>query len=267
MVAVVGHVEWTEFVERRPRPGRRARSPTATELWAEPAGGGAVVAAQLAKLAGALRLLHRARRRRARPPRRSSGSSELGLDVHAQWFGATRRALTHVDEHGERTITTVGPEAPAREAPLPLAGYDAVFFVAGDAAALRVGARGALPRRDAARAADAARGRRPARPARRQRHRPGERYDGGLDVGARRARPRARAAALANGARYAAAPPPGPLADTYGAGDSFAAALCFALARGAMRSTTRSALAARGRRGRDHGKGAVRGANHASRGV
>ena len=31
---------------------------------------------------------------------------------------------------------------------------------------------------------------------------------------------------------YAAAEAPGAIADTYGAGDSFAAALCFALARG-----------------------------------
>jgi ribokinase len=31
---------------------------------------------------------------------------------------------------------------------------------------------------------------------------------------------------------YDAAPLPGPVVDTYGAGDSFSAALCFALARG-----------------------------------
>jgi ribokinase len=36
----------------------------------------------------------------------------------------------------------------------------------------------------------------------------------------------------ANGHRYEAAPLPGPIADTYGAGDTFAATLCFALARG-----------------------------------
>jgi len=36
----------------------------------------------------------------------------------------------------------------------------------------------------------------------------------------------------AGGRRYEPAPPPGAIADTYGAGDSFAAALCFALARG-----------------------------------
>ena len=41
-----------------------------------------------------------------------------------------------------------------------------------------------------------------------------------------------RAGGTANGERYAAAEPPGPVVDAYGAGDSFGAALCFALARG-----------------------------------
>ena len=36
----------------------------------------------------------------------------------------------------------------------------------------------------------------------------------------------------ANGERYESVAPPGPVVDTYGAGDSFAAALAFALARG-----------------------------------
>ncbi len=36
----------------------------------------------------------------------------------------------------------------------------------------------------------------------------------------------------ANGERYDAAPLPAPIVDTYGAGDSFSAAFCFALARG-----------------------------------
>ena len=51
-VAVVGHVEWTEFVEvdHVPAPGQIAHG---LELWAGPAGGGSVVAAQLLKLAGA----------------------------------------------------------------------------------------------------------------------------------------------------------------------------------------------------------------------
>src|SRR5438876_746187 len=60
---------------------------------------------------------------------------------------------------------------------------------------------------------------------------PGERYEGGLDVRlvVRTAGPEG---GEADGRRYSAAPLPGPVVDSYGAGDSFAAALCFALARG-----------------------------------
>ncbi len=74
---------------------------------------------------------------------------------------------------------------------------------------------------------------------------PGEHYDGGLDVGLFVATEGARGG-LADGERYEAAPPPGPIEDTYGAGDSFAAALSFALARGdalETRSSSRRAPA------------------------
>ena len=50
--AVVGHVEWVDFLEvgHVPIPGEIVN---AAEAWAEAAGGGAVAAVQLAKLAGA----------------------------------------------------------------------------------------------------------------------------------------------------------------------------------------------------------------------
>jgi ribokinase len=58
---------------------------------------------------------------------------------------------------------------------------------------------------------------------------------------------------------YAAEPPPGPVEDSYGAGDSFAAGLTYALARGesrddALRFAARAASAALTRRGA-HGRG------------
>ena len=55
----------------------------------------------------------------------------------------------------------------------------------------------------------------------------------------------------ANGEPFAAVPVPGPVVDTYGAGDSFAAALCFALARGDSLAGARAGGA--GGCGRDHG--------------
>ena len=51
-VAVVGHVEWVEFA-RVPRVPEAGEIIHAQEVWAEPAGGGAVAAVQLARLGGA----------------------------------------------------------------------------------------------------------------------------------------------------------------------------------------------------------------------
>ena len=52
-VAVVGHVEWVEFVEVEavPRPGEIVHS---LDRWEEAAGGGAVAAVQLANLNGSV---------------------------------------------------------------------------------------------------------------------------------------------------------------------------------------------------------------------
>ena len=152
--AVVGHVEWVEFA-RVPHMPAAGEIVHADRAWTEPAGGGGVVARQLALLAGRCELLHGARATTSSAPGGTRRLAELGIDVHvAAGAATTRRAWTHVDTRGERTITVLGEKLrPA--APLPLDGYDAVFFVAGDEAALRVGAAAALPRRDGARAADA----------------------------------------------------------------------------------------------------------------
>ncbi|MBV8597422.1 MAG: ribokinase [Actinobacteria bacterium] len=225
--AVVGHVEWTEFalVDHVPPAGEIAH---ATEHWSGPAGGGAVVAAQLAKLAGGCdfftalgddELGHASVRR----------LEELGLDVHVEWFGRTRRAITLVDEHGERTITTIGPKLRPRELVRDV--YDALFFVAGEPEVLR-SARSSLyvaatPRElETLRAAEVyldllvGSG-----------TDPGERYDGSLAVGIV-VQTQGAAGGIADGRRFRAVDPPAPIVDAYGAGDSFAAGLCFALARG-----------------------------------
>jgi ribokinase len=200
----------------------------AERVWEEPAGGGAVVARQLALLAGRCELFT-ALGEDAIGEESARRLAELGIDVHVRWGGDTRRAWTHVDSDGERTITVLGDKLLAR-GPLPLHGYDLVFFVSGDEEALRASRQArflaatvrelpTLQRADVeldllvASAND-----------------PGERYDGSL---------RTRLVALTDGARggtlggerYDAAAAPR-VVDTYGAGDSFAAALAFALARG-----------------------------------
>ena len=138
---MVGHVEWVQFarVDHVPRAGEVVH---AREPFEEPAGGGAVAAVQLARLAGEAVLLtalgedEHGRRSVAR-------LDELGVEVRASWRRApTRRATTLVDDAGERTITTFGPRLD------PLGGeaeggwdalrdLDAVYFTAGDEAALR----------------------------------------------------------------------------------------------------------------------------------
>src|SRR4051794_13944540 len=139
-VAVVGHVEWVEFarVERMPAPGEIVH---ALEVWEEPAGGGAVAAVQLARLAGECLFLtalgdddlgHTAKR----------GLEALGVPVEAAWrSGPQRRASAQGEADAERTTRVRGAGmGPRGDAPLPWAGLDgldAVSFPAGDPAALR----------------------------------------------------------------------------------------------------------------------------------
>ena len=239
--AVVGHLEWTEFlpVEHVPRPGEIVET---RERFAEPAGGGAVAAVQLARLTGDCTFFTaigddehgRATERRL---------AELGVRVVAarRTDSPTRRAFVYLDAGGERTITTVGERIhPAREDDLPwdeLAGTDALYFVAGDAAALeaaraarvvvataRIGALLA----EAGVGLDAVVG--SARDAA-ERHRPIE-PPPALVVTTAGAEGGSWSAAEGRSGDWVATPLPGPVRDAYGAGDSFAAGLACGLARG-----------------------------------
>ena len=225
--AVVGHVEWVEFA-RVPNLPAAGEIVHADRVWTEPAGGGGVVARQLALLAGRCELftalgrddLGRAAQRRL---------AELGIDVHVRWGGDTRRAWTHVDARGERTITVLG-EKLRPDAPLPLHGYDLVFFVSGTEAALREARAAAFLAATGRELPTLRAGAVPLDLLVASLNDPGERYDGSLDC---------RHVALTDGERggtldgepYTAVAAPG-VGDTYGAGDSFGAALAFALARG-----------------------------------
>jgi ribokinase len=140
-VAVVGHVEWVQFarVSHVPRAGEVAH---AREPFEEPAGGGAVAAVQLARLAGAA-VLVTALGEDEYGRRSVERLRELGVQVWAAWrAGDTRRAVTLVDDAGERTITTFGPrlQPVGEDDELPwsaLGEMDAVYFTAGDLDALR----------------------------------------------------------------------------------------------------------------------------------
>jgi ribokinase len=241
-VAVVGHVEWVRFarVSHIPRAGEVVH---AGDPFEEPAGGGAVAAVQLARLAGASTLCtalgedDHGRRSAAR-------LSELGVHVlSASREEPTRSAVTLVDDSRERTITTFGArlEPLGADTQVPwraLAEMDAVYFTAGDLAALRA-ARTARVLVASPRAFHA--------------------LDHGvpLDVlvlsgedsvereEAIRAQADAELVVLTDGARggsykeraggsgrWSAAPLPGAPVDSYGCGDSFAAGLTYALGAG-----------------------------------
>lgn len=240
--AVIGHVEWVEFarVERVPAAGAIVQ---ASDWWAEAAGGGGVASVQLARLAGAC-TLYTALGRDELGDASLDQLSGLGVQVRAARRAAPqRRGFTFVDDRGERTITIMGDKhAPRRSDPLPwedLARADAVYFVSGDAAAARAArearvlvatARSLPVLQEAGIELDALV---------RSAGDPGERYEpGDLD-------PRPRLVVATDGRAggrwetadgragfYTPAPAAGPVADAYGAGDSFAAGLTYGLARG-----------------------------------
>jgi ribokinase len=238
-VAVVGHVEWVEFarVDHVPRAGEIVH---ALETWAEAAGGGAVAAVQLARLAGSATLFT------------VLGEDELGRLVRRQLErqGVTvravvapepqRRAFTFVDGDGERTITVLGeklvPAGGDRRLPWSeLESADAVYFVSGDAEAARAAraarvlvatSRSLATLREAAPELDALVG---------SGEDAGERYEpGDLDPAPRLVVTTAgRLGGWMNpGGPYRAAPLPGPVVDAYGCGDCFAAGLAYGLASG-----------------------------------
>ena len=139
-VAVVGHVEWIEFarVPTMPKPGEIVH---ATEWWEDAGGGGAVAAVQLARLAGgaefytALAEDEKGRAAKAR-------LEELGVTVYAAPRpGEHRRGFVHLDGEHERTITILGDRiVPHGDDDLPwenLERTDAVYFTGGDVGALQ----------------------------------------------------------------------------------------------------------------------------------
>lgn len=238
-VAVVGHIEWIRFcrVDRVPGAGEIAQS---SESWEQVGGGGGVAAIQLARLAGEATLFT-ALGDDELGQRAREGLEREGVRVRAELVSRPQRwAFTHVDGAGERTITTVGPKLRPRgnDAELPwheLVEADAVFFGAGDADALRRARRAGVLvatsreletlRRGAVRL-DALVG---------SGGDEGERYHPG-DLDPAPGLVVSTAGALGGwsqpGGPFSAAPVPGPVDDTYGAGDCFAAGLTFALGAG-----------------------------------
>jgi ribokinase len=242
-VAVVGHIEWVQFA-RVPELPRAGAVVHATDVFEEPAGGGAVAAVQLARLAGAATLFAKLGRDE-HGERSRARLGQLGVRVEAAVADEpTRQAITLVDEWGERTIVTLGRRLePCGGDALPwdvVTGLDGVYLTAGDAEAVRRA-------RDGARVLVAS-------------PRTGEALEGvRLDAvvysaedaverdALARVHPEADLVVATEGVRggrfdshapggetgrFEAAHPPGPVVDAYGSGDSFAAGLTYGLAAG-----------------------------------
>jgi ribokinase len=241
-VAVVGHVEWVEFVGVGSYPPRGGLEQAT--LLAEHAGGGAVVAAAVLAELGAEVEFFCALGDDERAGRSERELTARGITVHAaRRSQPSRFVFTMLDDGGERTIVTVGERLqPAGDDPLPwdrLTATDGVYFTAGDDGAL-ARARAARELVVTPRAGD---------------HTTGLRGAPTVDATVFSADDRderrwasdwERRSTLmvategeaggrwwgASAGRWDAAPLTGPIRDTYGAGDSFAAGLTFGLASG-----------------------------------
>lgn len=239
--AVVGHVEVVEFarVDHVPRPGEIVQ---ARETWTEPAGGGAVAATALRRLASDVMFFtafgddevgHRAEQElRAR-----------GLRIECVYRDEPqRRGFTYLDSGGERTITVIGRKlVPHAADPLPWAELDevaGVYLCGADPGAVREArraralvatARELATLKEAGVELDALV---QSASDESERYRPGDLDPPPQRVVTTEGRKGGQYVEGNRQGRWEAAPLPGPLVDVYGAGDSFAAGLAFALGTG-----------------------------------
>ena len=237
-LAVVGHVEWMEFlaVDQLPHPGTIGH---ALRTLQEPAGGGAVVAVQMARLQQQPVHFFTAIGRDSVGEACVKRLEDLGLVVHVAWREApTRRGISLVDGEGDRAITVIGERlTPSLDDDLPweaLGECDGLFVTAADvpllkacraAAVLAATPRVRLPvLQKAGVPIDALIG---------SGLDPGEMVDPDELNPAPHTIIRTEGAAgglSLPGGRYEPAPLPGPMVESYGCGDSFAAGVVTGLA-------------------------------------
>jgi ribokinase len=229
-LAVIGHVEWVTHTDAPfiPPPGEIVHL---SNPLTQPAGGGAVSAAALVRM-GAEVIFFTASGTDV-PLVEAMG--ELGVRTYAAPRPVPHtKALVMRDPNGERTICVVGENLhPTADDPLPwdeLASCDGVYFTGDDPRTLVLARRAPVvvvtARRFEALAesgveVDALVGSGNDR---------GEQYD----LARLRAQP--RHVIVTDGAHggtgYTAVPPPGPIVDAYGAGDTFVAGVLYGLAAG-----------------------------------
>jgi ribokinase len=229
-LAVIGHVEWVTHTDAPFIPPAGEIVHLANPL-TQPAGGGAVSAAALVRM-GAEVIFFTAAGTDV-PVVEAMG--ELGVRTYAAPRAVPHtRALVMRDPHGERTICVVGTNLhPTADDPLPwdeLDTCDGVYFTADDPRTLVMARRTPVVVVTARRfealvesgvEVDALVGSGNDR---------GEQYD----LARLHAQPRHVIVTDGDhgGAGYTAVPPPGPVVDAYGAGDTFVAGVLYGLAAG-----------------------------------
>jgi ribokinase len=238
-VAVVGHVEWAEFV-RVPQFPPRGSVIHARDAFTRAGGGGGVAAVVLPEM-GAETHFFTALGNDEDGRAAAKQITDRGVHLHVAWREApTRRVITLLEPGGERTIVTIGERLePLGSDDLEwdiLDGAGGVYFTAGDPAAVALARRArvltATPR------------------AREALEHSGEHVDALIfsasdhdeRAWAERLRAHTRFMVATEGAagggwwgesegRWPSVPLPGPAQDSYGCGDSFAAGITFGLAQ------------------------------------
>jgi ribokinase len=253
-VAVIGHVEWVQHA-RLHEPLERGAILQLHDTFEEPAGGGGVAARALPALGAETRFIT------ALGDDAAGHESERvlradGCDLRiARRAGPQARVTTLAEPGGERTILLHGAnEHPAISDPLDwddLAHFDGVFYTGDDPATVVAARRARVVVATARRLASVVASRVQVDVLAASARDRGEQYHlADLPV-------RPRLCIWSEGAdgghyltedgaegRWEAVTPPGPIVDTYGAGDVFMAALTLELARGRGRDDA-LALAAR----------------------
>jgi len=139
-IGVVGHVEWVDFVSV-PHLPVHGEILHATSAFARAGGGGAVAASVLADL-GADVDFYCALGRDAEGRATVAQLEGRGVRVHVSWRDQpTRRAVTFLEPGGERTIITLGDRLEPRGSDAleweRLGDAGSVYFTAGDGDALK----------------------------------------------------------------------------------------------------------------------------------
>jgi ribokinase len=229
-LSVIGHVEWVTFA-RAPFVPAAGEIVHLEDPFSQPAGGGAVTAVALARMGAEVTFF---------TALGSDGRSRSVLEAHGVRVEAAVRdrpqteVLALLDPAGERTLYVIGEnDAPVAADPLPwdrIAGDAGCYFTGYDPATLKLARRAAVlvvtARRFDALVASGVRADALVGSGRDR----GERFD--LDRLAQQPGHVVVTDGAHGGTGYDAAPVPGPVVDTYGAGDTFVAGVLFGLASG-----------------------------------